>query len=188
MRAHRHANGAYTVEGVFSDWSASQATDLHWWLYLYSLHLSWTQAFSSAAGPLLPALAFFLSTLSPSYRWSILPFPSLSLFHSSSLPSVLSLLLGIGSSISFKAHVKGTVCQFQRLLYPPFLPLNLVSPKHFPIAWLSRPLFSCPPSLPSRITPGSLLVSGAKLEPPEFKFAPLKPFLVIKCYFHLNVV
>lgn len=59
-----------------------------------------------------------------------------------SLSSVLSPLLGIGGSISFKAHVKGTVCRFQRPLCPAFLPLNLVSPKHFPIAWPSRPLFS----------------------------------------------
>ena len=59
-----------------------------------------------------------------------------------SLSSVLSPLLGIGGSISFKAHVKGTVCCFQRPLCPAFLPLNLVSPKHFPIAWPSRPLFS----------------------------------------------
>lgn len=59
-----------------------------------------------------------------------------------SLSSVLSPLLGIGGSISFKTHVKGTVCRFQRPLCPAFLPLNLVSPKHFPIAWPSRPLFS----------------------------------------------
>lgn len=122
------------------NWSAPQTTDLHWCLYSYSLHLSWTQPLSSAL-PFLLALTFLLLLVHLSLDLSFLPcLPrSLSIL---SLSSVLSPLLGIGGSISFKAHVKGTVCRFQRPLCPAFLPLNLVSPKHFPIAWPSRPLFS----------------------------------------------
>lgn len=87
---------------------------------------------------------FHAFTLRPPFPWSLLPSLSLSpLFLSSSLHLPL---FGISSSISFKAHVKGTVYCFQRPLCPAFLPLNLVSPKHFPIAGLSR-LFS-PSSLP----------------------------------------
>lgn len=74
----------------------------------------------------LPLDLSFLLSVSPHYFY---PSPSTSLF-------------GIGSSISFKAHVKGTVCCFQRPLCPAFLLLNLVSPKHFPIAGLSRPFYS----------------------------------------------
>lgn len=81
---------------------------------------------------LFPVLSFFPASL----LVHLLPSPSLS------LSLLYPLFLGIGGSISFKAHVKGTVCCFQRPLCPAFLPLNLVSPKHFPIAWLSRPLFS----------------------------------------------
>lgn len=98
----------------------------------------------------LPSLCFVLCRL-PSLFSALLLLVHLSLDLLPSLPqplailslsSVLSPLLGIGGSISFKTHVKGTVCCSQRPLCPAFLPPNLVSPKHFPIAWPSRPLFS----------------------------------------------
>lgn len=86
--------------------------------------------------------------------WSLFSFLSSFSFHS--LSPIISPLLGISGSISFKAHVKGTVCHFQRPLCPAFLSLNLVSPKHFPIAWLSRPLFSqLPLAFHSLLSPGS---------------------------------
>lgn len=89
--------------------------------------------------------------LSPSFFQSVFPLDLsfLPLLRSLllSLSSVLAPLPGIGGSISFKAHVKGTVCCFKRPLCPAFLPPNLVSPKHFPIARLSRPFF-LPPQLP----------------------------------------
>lgn len=89
--------------------------------------------------------------LSPSFFQSVSPLDLsfLPLLRSLlfSLSSVLAPLPGISGSISFKAHVKGTVCCFKRPLCPAFLPPNLVSPKHFPIARLSRP-FSLPPQLP----------------------------------------
>lgn len=149
MHVHRHAHKVHTFWIGVLKWSAPQTTDLHWFLYSYSLHLSWIRPLSS-----LPSWGFVLCCLPSlsaalvllvhlSLDLSFLPSPqSLSIL---SLSSVLSPLLGIGGSISFKAHVKGTVCRFQRPLCPAFLPLNLVSPKHFPIAWPSRPLF---PQLP----------------------------------------
>lgn len=81
--------------------------------------------------------------LSPSSLSLIFPsFSSLRLCPFSPFPPFFVPILGISGSISFKAHVRGTVCCFQRPLCPAFLPLNLVSPKHFPIAWPSRPVFS----------------------------------------------
>lgn len=81
--------------------------------------------------------------LSPSSLPLIFPsFSSLRLCPFSPFPPLFPPVLGISGSISFKAHVRGTVCCFQRPLCPAFLPLNLVSPKHFPIAWPSRPVFS----------------------------------------------
>lgn len=89
-------------------------------------------------------------TFSPSFSPSV---PSLSLARFSLSPLFLPSFSGIGGSISFKAHVKGTVCHFQRPLCPLFLSPNLVSPKHFPIARPSRPFFSqLPPHLSRPLT------------------------------------
>lgn len=141
------------------------------------LHRLWTYS----DGIILTHLIFcrspfpmgFNDVLLPLFTILLLKDPSLNLLFLPSLHFPLFLhsfpLLGIESSISFKAHVKGTVCCFQRLLCPAFLPPNLVSLKHFPIPLLSRPLFSQALfsshlsfshalSFPNHIFPGKIMI------------------------------
>lgn len=132
------------------NWSAPQTTGLHWCPYpLCSFHLLWLHLLPPSTFHLcLPSwvslcVHTYVCPLSFAISFALISFfPFLSSFSFHSLSPIISPLLGISGSISFKAHVKGTVCHFQRPLCPAFLSLNLVSPKHFPIAWLSRPLFS----------------------------------------------
>lgn len=71
--------------------------------------------------------------LSPSSFPLIFPsLSSLGLCSFSPFRSFLPPVLGISGSISFKAHVRGTVCCFQRPLCPAFLLLNLVPQNTFP--------------------------------------------------------
>ena len=146
MHVQRHGQWVHILHWVCS-------TDLHWHLYSYSSHLSWTQHLSST----LLLLIWVSSRLGrpqfspPSYfslHLSLDLLPSLPQpLAILSLSSVLSPLLGIGGSISFKTHVKGTVCRFQRPLCPAFLPLNLVSPKT-----LSHSMAVSPPFLPATLS------------------------------------